>query len=166
MIFSREIRYYYLRFIRLRGEPDELALGMAFGVFAGMMPIMPFQIVFAVALAILFKGSKITAVLGTWSSNPLNWYFLYSYSYKIGAFILGLNKKDAVFSSIMTAVRSGEQPLIIVKTIIGSSTTLVSAFVLGGLVMGIVSAPPVYFLFLYIFKNIKIWRESRKARRP
>ena len=90
MIFERQIRYYYLRFIRLRGDPSELALGMALGVFTGMMPIMPFQIAVAVALALFFKGSKITAALGTWISNPLNWYFLYYANYKLGAFILRL----------------------------------------------------------------------------
>ena len=73
MKYSRQIRYYYLRFIRLRGESHELALGLAFGIFAGMMPIMPFQIALAVALALVFKGSKITAALGTWISNPLSW---------------------------------------------------------------------------------------------
>ena len=90
MIFERQIRYYYLRFIRLRGEPHELAMGMAFGIFSGMMPILPFQTALAVALALFFKGSKIAAALGTWVSNPLNWYFLYYYSYKLGALIYNL----------------------------------------------------------------------------
>jgi uncharacterized protein (DUF2062 family) len=58
---KRLIRYYYLRFIRLRGNPHELALGMSFGIFTGLMPILPFQTVLAVALALVFKGSKITA---------------------------------------------------------------------------------------------------------
>ena len=54
------------------------------------MPILPFQIALAVLLALIFRGSKIAAALGTWISNPLNWYFLYLYSYKIGAAILCL----------------------------------------------------------------------------
>ncbi len=71
MKFNRQIRYYYLRFIRLRGQPHDLALGMAMGIFCGMLPIIPFQTALAVTLAIFFKGSKITAALGTWVSNPL-----------------------------------------------------------------------------------------------
>ena len=93
MKFQRQIKYYYLRFIRLRGEPHELALGIAFGVFSGMMPVVPFQTVLAITLSLFFKGSKITAALGTWVSNPLNWYFIYYYSYRLGAWIIGLPEK-------------------------------------------------------------------------
>ena len=100
MKLSRISRYYFLRFIRLRGEPRELALGMSFGIFSGMMPIIPFRTILAVALALVFKGSKITAALGVWVSNPLNWYILYYLNYKIGAFILGLSRDNKGFSSL------------------------------------------------------------------
>ena len=40
--YERQLKYYYIRFLRLRGEPHELALGMAIGVFSGMMPILFF----------------------------------------------------------------------------------------------------------------------------
>ena len=165
MRIKRQIKYYYLRLIALRGQPHELALGMAFGVFSGMMPIMPFQTVLAVGLALFFRSSKITAVLGTWVSNPLNWYFLYYYSYKLGASIIGLSGKSAVFSTIMKAVRSGEAPMVIVGKIFGQGTAFVSAFLIGGGVMGIVSGAVCYFVFLLIFKNIRAWRQSRKGRR-
>ncbi|MBW1669288.1 MAG: DUF2062 domain-containing protein, partial [Deltaproteobacteria bacterium] len=38
MKLIRQLKYLYIRFIRLRGDPRELALGTALGVFAGMMP--------------------------------------------------------------------------------------------------------------------------------
>ena len=162
MNLQRQVRYYYLRFIRLRGEPHELALGMAFGVFCGMMPIMPFQIALAVTLAIFFKGSKITAALGTWVSNPFNWYFLYYISYKFGALVLGLPEQKAVFSSIMVAIRSGEDTMAVVGKILGSGGAFVSAFLLGGVIIGVVSAIPSYYLFLWLFRNIRKWRRSKK----
>ena len=162
MIFERQIRYYYLRFIRLRGEPRELALGMAFGVFTGMMPIMPFQIAVAVALALFFKGSKITAALGTWISNPLNWYFLYYANYKLGAFLLRLPEKNEMFSSVMTAIQSGEESMVIVNTILGAGGVSLAAFLLGGLVMGTVAAFPTYFILLPVFRRIRDWRRARR----
>ena len=66
MKYSRQLKYYLLRFTRLRGEPHDLALGLSFGIFSGMLPIMPFQIAFAVMLSLIFKVSKITAIIGTW----------------------------------------------------------------------------------------------------
>lgn len=147
----------------MRGEPHELALGMALGIFSGIMPILPFQTAVAVALAMLFKGSKITAALGTWISNPLNWYFLYYYSYKLGVLILGNPEKGHVFSSIMIAIRSGEDSMVILKKILGAGDLFVSTLLLGGLVMAVVAAPPSYFIFLHIFKRIRSWRRTRKG---
>ncbi|SPD72488.1 conserved membrane hypothetical protein [uncultured Desulfobacterium sp.] len=161
-MFERPIRYYYLRFIRLKGEPNELAAGMAFGVFSGMMPILPFQIALAVSLSLLFKGSKITAALGTWVSNPLNWYFLYYYSYKLGAFILRLPEQNAIFSSVMMAIRSGEDAMAIAGKITEAGGFVIPAFLVGGLVMGTAAALPSYFIFLRIFRCIRHWREARK----
>ncbi len=156
----RLIRYYYLRFIRLRGDPHELALGMAFGIFTGMMPIMPFQMALSVALALVFKGSKITGALGTWVSNPLNWYFLYYFSYKLGACILGMEGHSAIFSTIMDMVRSDVESMVIVEKILQSGGLMAAAFLLGGVIMGTVVALPSYFVFLYIFKRIRRWRDS------
>lgn len=165
MRFSRQVRYFYLRFIRLRGKPHELALGIAFGIFAGMMPIMPFQIALAVTLALLFKGSKITAALGTWVSNPLNWYFLYFYSYKTGASILGIAGKSKIFSSVMASMRQGEEAMAIIAKIAGAGGSMVAAFVVGGLIMGFAAAVPSYFIFLRLFQLIRQWRRERRARK-
>ncbi len=166
MKLSRLIRYYYLRFIRLRGDPHELALGMSFGIFTGMMPIMPFQMALAVTLALAFKGSKITAALGTWVSNPLNWYFLYYYSHKLGAGVLGATgKQSAMFSAIMLSIRQGEEGMVIAEKMLAAGGLMVGAFLLGGLIMGIVVAVPSYFIFLYVFRRIRAWRTSRKEQK-
>lgn len=165
MKLKRQIRYYYLRFIRLRGDPRELALGMAFGIFTGMMPIMPFQMALAVALALLFKGSKLTAALGTWISNPLNWYFIYYFSYKLGAFVLRLEGHGEMFSAIMTAVRTGQDGLIVAQKILAAGGLMGAAFLTGGLIMGVVTALPSYFIFLFIFRRIHAWRASGKRRK-
>ena len=166
MELKRQIRYYYLRFIRLRGNPHELALGISFGIFAGMMPILPFQTALALVLALVFKGSKITAALGTWISNPLNWYFLYYYSQKLGAYVLGIEGQQGHrFSSIMTSVRLGEDGMVIAQKIMGAGGLMAASFITGGLIMAIVASIPSYFIFLYIFRKIRAWREARKGRR-
>jgi len=163
--FSRQVRYYYLRLIRLRGDPRDLALGMALGVFAGILPIIPFQTAFAIMLAVFLKASKITAAVGTWVSNPLNFYFLYFYTYKLGAALMGLPDRNAGFSSIMSTIRSGEEPLALIWNILGAGTNCVMAFLLGGVLLGILVSIPSYFIFLYIFRSIRSWRKKRKEAR-
>ena len=135
---------------------------MAFGIFTGMMPIMPFQMALAVSLAVLFKGSKIAAALGTWVSNPLNWYFLYYLSYKVGASLLGLQQRNATFASIMGAVRADEPGMMIAEKIMHAGGLILAAFLLGGFLMGLAAGAPAYFIFLFLFRRIHQWRRNRK----
>ncbi|MFO7739405.1 MAG: DUF2062 domain-containing protein [Desulfatiglandaceae bacterium] len=166
MKFERQIKYFYLRFLRLKGDPYALALGLACGVFTGMLPIMPFQTALAIILAALLRASKITGALGTWVSNPLNWYFLYYYSYKIGAFLLGLQGKHRVFLSIMAAVQRGEESMAVIGKTLGAGGAIIAAFLVGGLVLGVAASLPAYFISLHIFKSIKAWRQSKKEPIP
>ena len=158
----RTLKYLHLRFIRLRGQPHEIALGVALGVFAGAMPIVPFQTAFAVFLALLFKGSKIAAALGTWISNPLNWYFLYFYSYKIGAWIIGLRLTHKGFQSVLTSIHEGESAWLIFKQIVGAGGEFMASFLLGGLVLGTVFSIPSYFISLRMIHYFRAYRARRR----
>ncbi|NQU15144.1 MAG: DUF2062 domain-containing protein, partial [Desulfobacteraceae bacterium] len=94
-----------------------------------------------------------------------NWYFLYYYSYILGAHILGLPEKNDVFSSIMIAIRSGDGSMVVLRETFGAGGMFASAFLLGGLVMGLVAALPSYLLFLFLFKRIRMWRRARRKQR-
>ncbi len=75
---------------------------------------------------------------------------------------MGLPKNNAIFSSVMTAIRSGEESMVVVGKIIGAGGYIIAAFFLGGLVMGIVVAVPCYFVFMHFFKYIRALKKSRK----
>jgi uncharacterized protein len=162
----RSLKYLLLRFTRLRGQPHEIALGLALGVFAGAMPIVPFQTAFAVFLALIFKGSKIAAALGTWVSNPLNWYFLYFYSYKIGAWAVGLRRTHKGFHSIMASIHEGESAWHIFKQTVGAGGDIMAAFLLGGLVLGTVLSVPSYFISLRLIRYIREYRDRKRKAEP
>jgi len=161
MRFNRQFRYIYLRLIRLRGHPHELAFGMAFGIFIGMTPTIPFHTIFAVALALIFKASKITAAVGTWICNPVTIYLIYKYCYRIGSFILGFEHNTKIMTPLVEAINLGE-PLNMATTILSAGGTVVAAFLLGGIVLGVIFAVPFYFIFFYFFKTFISWRKSRK----
>lgn len=160
MRFERRLKYYFLKFVRIKGEPHELALGMALGIFAGMLPIIPFHMALSVALALFLKGSKITALIGAWISNPLTWYLIYYYNYRLGAFILGFPKNNRLLSSLMPAVEHGDKLMDTFVKITGAGSKIIGAFTLGGMIMGIVASVPSYFIFLKLFRYIKTWREK------
>jgi uncharacterized protein len=163
--FERLARYYLLKIIRLKGEPHELAMGMTIGVFVAMLPIMPFHIILAVALALFFRASKITAVIGCWASNPFNWYIVYFLNYRIGAFVLGLKGDNKGFASIIESMHHSEDAMELVTRIASSSGNIIAAFLIGGIIMGIAAAIPSYFIFLKVFGMIKDWRRKRKERK-
>ncbi|MEJ2167919.1 MAG: DUF2062 domain-containing protein [Desulfobacterales bacterium] len=84
------VRRLYKRFIRIRGNPREIALGFALGVFVGMSPTMGVQTPIAIFLAALCKWSKLSAAIGVWISNPLTAPVLYGVTYITGAKLLKL----------------------------------------------------------------------------
>jgi uncharacterized protein len=160
--YRKKLKYLYVRLLRLKGEPHELALGIAIGVFAGMLPTLPFHMVVAVALAFCFRASKITAAIGTWISNPLNWYFVYLLDYKIGAYLLGLEGGYEIIKSVMASIYRHDEISVIWNTLFSSGFAIVSALLIGGIITGIVTCIPSYFISLWVFRKVKIWRQKRK----
>jgi uncharacterized protein (DUF2062 family) len=160
--FERLKRYYYLRLMRLREEPHELALGTALGIFSAMLPIMPFHMALAIGLAIFFRASKITAAVGCWFCNPLNWYILYFMNYKIGAFVLRLSEDNKGLYAAMRTIRDSHGKWELISRITSSSSHILGAFIVGGLIMGAVAAIPTYFIFLKLFNLFAVWRIKHK----
>jgi uncharacterized protein (DUF2062 family) len=88
MNIRRAIRYQWVKFKRLQGDPRKLAWGMALGVFIGITPTVPFHTVGVLALAPLLRISPVTAYLGIWVMNPVTIAPLYLLAYKVGQFFL------------------------------------------------------------------------------
>ena len=74
--------------MKIRGNPKEIALGFALGLFIGMSPTMGIQMFIAVFFAAIFKWSKIAAAAGAWITNPLTAPFVYWLTYYTGAKLL------------------------------------------------------------------------------
>ncbi len=85
-------RYYYLRLMRLQGTTEAIARGLAVGSFAGMFPIMGFQIIFGIFLAILVRGNKIIAAAATWISNPFTYLPIFAFNFWVGQWLLGTHQ--------------------------------------------------------------------------
>jgi len=134
----------YQRFIKIRGNPREIALGFALGLFVGTSPTMGFQIIIAVFLAAMFQWNKITAGMGVWITNPLTAPFIYSGTYVLGAEILGL---DNHFSfpdgfSISALVQ-----------MIKEAPTIFSALTVGGIIVGTPLAVAGYYIVYALVKK-------------
>ncbi|GAB4246848.1 MULTISPECIES: DUF2062 domain-containing protein [Deferrisoma] len=88
--WEKTTKYLYYRCVRLHGKPREVAFGLALGLLVGFSPTMGFQMVIAVVLATLLGQNKLAAALGVWITNPLTAPVIYSLTYSVGAWILGM----------------------------------------------------------------------------
>ena len=142
-------RYWYLRVIRIQATPHTIAIGLAVGIFAGLLPILPFQTIVAVTLAFVVRGSKIAAALGTWITNPLNWVPFYMLCYFIGKVIVPFDVPpfDPTQLEMTQMMEIGWKFFAVIMA--------------GGLVMAIPGSILSYFLG---FKAVKLYRDKKAER--
>jgi uncharacterized protein (DUF2062 family) len=142
------IRKAYHRFLKIRGNPREIALGLALGLFVGMTPFMGLHTAIAVPLAALCKWNKFSAALAVWVSNPLTAPFVYGLTYIVGAKVLFIQdgyklplefNLDALFYTLRSAPE------------------IIGILLVGGIVVGLPLAAGGYY---FAFKAITEYRES------
>ena len=67
-----------------KDSPHRIALGMALGIFIGILPIMGIQMTVVALIALPLRGNLKAAVAGVWISNPITFLPMYWGYYKFG----------------------------------------------------------------------------------
>jgi uncharacterized protein (DUF2062 family) len=132
----RSLKKIYERFLRIRGQPREIALGLALGLFIGMTPSMGIQTAIAVFLAVLFKWNKFSAAIGAWITNPLTAPFIYSFNYLIGARLLEIKRGYSLPTEIGISRMS---------QMLHKAPEVFWALILGGAILGLPLAVSGYY---------------------
>jgi uncharacterized protein (TIGR03546 family) len=141
------VRAAYTRFLKMRGEPREIALGVALGIMVGMSPFLGFHTVLAVFLAALFKWNKLTAALAVFVTNPFTAPVIYPVTYMVGKNVLGVsnNLPDMEkFLSLSSAVE-----------LIKHSPMILADLTVGGIVVGLPLSIIAYWLALKTIENYR-----------
>ena len=150
---QRHVIRVYRRFVKLRGEPRAIALGLAFGVFVGMSPLLGLHSVIAVTVAAIFKWSKIAALLGVFVTNPLTAPLIYPVTYTLGAVVLG------------NPVSLGAGGLKLGDLYHSSPQVLANLFVGGGII-GLVGGAFCYLVAIRIIRQYRRRPQRRDGRGP
>ena len=153
----RTYRYYYLRVMRQRGTPDQIAVGAAIGVFMGLAGPPGLQMITAFALAALFGCNRVAAVLAVWISNPFTMPFIYGSQLTIGSWITGIPVRDVVPTS-------PEQFWAFVTNIHTHGRAVLVMFV-GMLVTGVITAAAIYYPVRGAVIAFRQRKEERRQRR-
>jgi uncharacterized protein (DUF2062 family) len=147
--------YNYL--IRLHGSPEEVAWGLALGLFIAMSPTVGLQMLIAVPIATALRINSAAAAAGVWLTNPLTIPFLYGLNYYIGASILGYD---------MTFTIHGELTL---GMLFSAGGGVWWSLIVGGVITGAAAALVSYYPTLFLVRagraTLKKRLERRRARK-
>lgn len=160
---KRVLKSAYERLVKIRGNPPEIALGFALGIFVGMSPFMGFQTAMAVFFASLLKWNKIAAAIGVWISNPFTAPLLYGLTYYIGASLLG-GVGPSPFAE-------GVDLSAFLETL-AKAPEILWAMTLGGVLLGLPLAAAAYYFvhsavqkYQQEIKEKLAWRKALMARK-
>ncbi|WP_163932903.1 DUF2062 domain-containing protein [Paraferrimonas sp. SM1919] len=118
----------------------------AIGLFTAWLPI-PFQMVVAAALAIMFAANLPLSVALVWITNPLTMPIMFYGAYLVGVTLLGVEKQEFAFE-------------ISWQWIVQSIDTIGAPFLIGCLFLGVVFSILSYFAIDMLWRRmvIKHWR--------
>ena len=149
----RNGRYWYLRIIRQNATPENIAFGLAVGVFVGALPIIPLQSVTLLLLAYPLRINFFSAWLATCYSNVFTLVPFYSLLFLIGKACLPVGE--------ITFNPNKLEMLQLIET--GWDVFLV--MLAGGVIFGIVTSLFTYFVSLQIIHRFRRRREARRSLR-
>ncbi len=156
---KRRMHFYYLRIMRTNGTPESIAMGLALGVFAGLLPIVPLQTVTTIGLCFLFKGNPAVGALGTWITNPLNWIPVYYFLYIVGRAVVPWDVPDLDLEEFNVMIKSLDMHHFFSM----GKDILASFWVM--LIAGILIGTPCAFLVYTLTKNAVLRFRARRAKR-
>jgi uncharacterized protein (DUF2062 family) len=150
--------YWYHKILRERGTPDFIARGWAAGLFVNFFIPCFFQIVTAIPLAFLFKGSRIAAVMATFISNNFTIPLIYPVQCYIGGYLIC---KPLRYEQIKTAL-SGIITNPSYESIYQLGMHLVLSFFAGGTLLGVITAISGYFIAHHLTAEYQQKRHERR----
>ena len=141
----RKTKGFIKKLLYIKDSPEKIARGLAIGVFWGIIPTFGLAILFSLPTAVLFRGNKLAAILGTFVANPLTIPFFYPLGYKIGQSIL------------KTAPLPFSWDILNLKNLFNISKSLL----VGNLILAIGLALLTYFLVLQIIVRYRVRRHPK-----
>lgn len=163
MKFQRLLRYYKLRFLRLKGDPKHIARGAALGIFIGITPTLPFHTIATIIIAPLIRANLIGAfIAGFVVCNPLTYFLQYYLSWRIGNALTPYNLSWERIKEVMGIVFSGSgiEEKMITLSHLGIDTVIVLC--LGGAILAIPFTVAGYILTFNFFKKLQDKRDQKQ----
>jgi uncharacterized protein len=163
MKISRVSKYYYLRFLRLKGTPKELALGSAIGVLIGISPTMPFHTILILLTTLVTRSSFLAAMIASFAvCNPLTYIPIYYFSMVFGNIVTPyeLNWEKIRYALDIILTSDDIKQSIGVLADLGFEAVVV--MVIGGFVFALPFTIASYYLSFQFFIQLRKKRREKQ----
>ena len=173
----RSVRYVAYRLRRLKGSPDSIAVGVAWGIAVSFTPFYFLHIGLAVVGSWFMGGSLLAAAIGTLFLNPLTFPFISLLTYSIGSYFLALSASfegmgdvsiDHIFDNFSASFEGME--VVSIGYIFDTFLEILMPFLLpmavGGILVGIASWILVFLsvrLLVSRYRELRIEKRRRKS---
>ena len=130
-----QIKQLFAKLMKSNSSTQEVADGLAIGVFIAFLPIMGIQMYVSLLLTRLFRKNSIVAMIAAWITNPFTAVPIYLFNFWIGAFFyensINLNEIKTLLANLTlkSLVAAGQDfliPLWIGSLIIGIFMAFIS----------------------------------------
>ena len=157
----RAVRYYWLKLLRLRGNPFSLARGIAIGAFVGVTPTIPFHTAITIFLCTVLKGNIVAAILSNWIvSNPVTIPIEYYLAWKTGTWLTSVNVTWEQVSAMLNELHHSGF-IEAAKMLFVKFSSIMYCLVAGGLLIAL----PVGIVFYFLSLSIYLRRQKRLQER-
>lgn len=162
MNLTRLKKYYYLKFIRIKGDPESIAWGSFIGALIGTMPVMPFHTVGIIAVCFLTRTSAMAGLFASLViSNPLTYIPIYYFCMVIGNFLTPFNITWAKTSGILYPIIAGQGFKESAAMLSNLGSEVIIVMLTGGIVIALPTAILWYFFTLRLFIKIRNKRREK-----
>ena len=152
------------RLAQQKATPHQVALGGALGVLIAFTPTFGVQMVLAIALAPLFRCSRLSALVMCYITNPFTLVPLYTFAYRVGAWLTGQAPLRGHMRLLKDAVQSGSWTHAMGE-VFRCGWRLVGPLWVGGIAVGLVGAAITYPVLVRLVVGHRLVREQRKRKR-
>ncbi len=164
MNIGRTGKYYYLRFIRLRGSPHSLALGSAIGVFIGITPTIPFHTIAIFILSVFTRSSFIAGLIASWVvCNPLTYIPQYYFSLLLGNLATPYELNWAQVQAVLDTVLSDVSFTLKMQALMGVSYEALVVMLVGGALLALPFTVISYYFSYFTFIKIRKKRLEKRV---
>lgn len=143
-ILNQKLAEVKNKLLNIPAQPHQVAMGYALGIFLAASPLIGLKVFIAIGLTLLFKWSKVAALVGVFHINIITGPPFYGLSFLVGKLVLG---SDVSFDF------SGSLSLSSMVEILTTNSLVFIILLAGGIVIGLPMAAAAYYFSKSIIRR-------------